>query len=44
MDARIRVGDRNVMIGGCFDIRRKDDLAAPIFWAVQEATQNGRLR
>src|SRR5215470_808384 len=38
MDARIRVGDRNVMIGGCFDIRRKDDLAAPIFWAVQEAT------
>jgi hypothetical protein len=43
MDIRIRVGEHNVLICGCFDIQRKDDLAAPIFWAMQDAAQNGRL-
>jgi hypothetical protein len=43
MDLRIRVGERNVLICGCFDIQRKDDLAAPIFWAMQDAAQNGQL-
>jgi hypothetical protein len=43
MDARISVGGRKVVIGGCFDIQRKHDLAAPVFWAVQDAAVNGSL-
>lgn len=42
-DLRISVGGRKVFIGGCFDIARKDDVAAPVYWAVQEAAVNGRL-
>ncbi len=44
MDARVNVGGRKVVIGGCFDVQRKDDLAVPVFWAVQQAAVNGRLR
>ncbi len=33
LDIRISVGGRKVIVGGCFDIARKDDVAAPVYWA-----------
>jgi hypothetical protein len=42
-DLRLRVRDSNAVIGGCFDIPRKDELAAPIWQAVQDAAIASRL-
>ena len=35
-DARIRVRQRNVVIAGCFDVSRADQLARPIFYATPD--------
>jgi hypothetical protein len=42
-DLRLRIRQSNALIGACFDIARKDDLAAPIWQAVQYAAYNSRL-
>jgi hypothetical protein len=42
-DLRIRIRQSNAVIGGCFDIPRKEELAAPIWQAVQDAAYNSRL-
>jgi hypothetical protein len=43
IDLRLRIRDRNAIIGGCFDISRKDDLVSPIWEAIQEAAHYSRL-
>jgi hypothetical protein len=42
-DLRIRIRQSNAIIGACFDISRKDELAAPIWQAVQDSAYNSRL-
>lgn len=37
IDVRTRVGQRNVVIAGCFDVSRADELAKPIFFALNDA-------
>jgi hypothetical protein len=43
IDLRLRIRDRNAIIGGCFDISRKDDLVKPIWEAIQESAHCSRL-
>jgi hypothetical protein len=31
-DAQMRVGQRNVIVAGCFDDNKADELVVPIFW------------
>jgi len=42
-DLRVKIRNSNVLIGGCFDIARKEDLAAPIWQAIQEAAYYSQL-
>ena len=43
IDFRTRIGQRNVIIGGCFDVGRANDLAKPIYSALSDARLlNGR--
>ena len=44
MDIRIPIAGRKVIVGCCFDVQRKDDVGRAVYWAVQEAAVNGRLR
>jgi hypothetical protein len=44
IDLRIRIAGRNVVIGGCYDVHRGEDLEKAIMWAIQHAASNGRLR
>jgi len=37
IDVRLRVRNRNVVIGGCFDVSRAEELAKPIFFALCDA-------
>jgi len=37
IDARMRIGQRNVIVAGCFDVSRADELAAPIWLAMSDA-------
>ena len=37
IDARVRVRQRNVVIASCFDVNRADQLAKPIFYALNDA-------
>ena len=37
IDVRLRVGNCNVVIGGCFDVSRASELAKPIFFALNDA-------
>jgi hypothetical protein len=37
IDVRIRVHQRNVVVAGCFDVNRADELAKPIFYALNDA-------
>ena len=37
IDVRIRARQRNVVIAGCFDVNRADQLAKPIFYALNDA-------
>jgi hypothetical protein len=37
IDARMRIGQRNVVVAGCFDVNRASELAAPIFAAMSDA-------
>jgi len=37
IDVRIRARQRNIVIAGCFDVNRSDQLAKPIFDALNEA-------
>jgi len=41
IDVRIRTRQRNVVIAGCFDVVRADQLATPIFYALNDATPLG---
>ena len=34
IDARMRIGERSVIVAGCFDVNRASELAVPIFSAV----------
>jgi hypothetical protein len=36
IDVRTRIGQRNVVIAGCFDVSRADELARPIFLALND--------
>jgi hypothetical protein len=36
IDVRLRVRDRNVVVGGCFDVSRAEDIAKPIFFALND--------
>jgi len=38
VDLRIPVRGRKVVVAGCFDVKRADEFAAPIFSALQNAT------
>jgi hypothetical protein len=37
IDCRTSVRDRKVIVAGCFDVGRKDDLAQAIFWSISDA-------
>jgi hypothetical protein len=37
IDSRIRARQRNVIIAGCFNLNRADQLAKPIFYALNDA-------
>ena len=37
IDTRIRVRQRNIVIAGCFDVNRADELAKLIFYALSDA-------
>ena len=37
IDVRTRIGQRNVVIAGSFDVSRADELARPIFLALNDA-------
>jgi hypothetical protein len=37
IDIRVRIRQRNVVISGCFDVSRAEQLAKPIFWALSDA-------
>jgi len=37
IDLRTRVDGKNIVVAGCFDVRRSDELAAPIFGALKNA-------
>ena len=37
IDVRFRAQQRNVVIAGCFDVNRADQLAKPIFYALNDA-------
>jgi hypothetical protein len=36
-DARMRLGQRNVIVAGCFDVNWADELGVPIVSAISEA-------
>jgi hypothetical protein len=38
IDVRFRTRQRNVVVAGCFDVDRADQLATPIFYALNDAT------
>jgi hypothetical protein len=38
IDLRIPVGDRKIVVAGCFDVDRADEFVAPIVGAIQNAT------
>jgi hypothetical protein len=37
LDARMRIGERNVVVAGCLDVNRASELAGPIFAALADA-------
>jgi hypothetical protein len=37
IDIRVRAQQRNVVVAGCFDVNRADELAKPIFYALSDA-------
>jgi hypothetical protein len=41
-DARLRIRGCNALIGGCFDIARKDDVGPAVWHALQDAAYNSR--
>jgi hypothetical protein len=43
IDVRIRTRQRNVVIAGCYDLKRADQLARPIFYALSDAVPLGKL-
>ena len=36
--ARMRVGERNVVVAGCFDVNRASEVGRPIFEAIDDVT------
>jgi hypothetical protein len=37
IDIRTRIGQRNVIVAGCFNVDRAAELAKPIYWALSDA-------
>src|SRR5262249_44750057 len=44
IDVRLRVRNRNVVIGSCFDVNRAEELAKPILFALNDALPLGARR
>jgi len=42
-DLRLRIRQSNAVIGGCFDIARKDDVAPAVWQMLQAAAYNSRI-